>query len=71
MSRVPYTQGNALELLVDGEATFDAIFTALEAAERYILIQFFIIKDDDLGRELHARLLRKAAAGVSIRVLVR
>ncbi|HOW77107.1 MAG TPA: cardiolipin synthase [Candidatus Competibacteraceae bacterium] len=69
LSRVPYTQGNVLELLVDGEATFDAIFTALEAAERYILIQFFIIKDDDLGRELHARLLRKAAVGVSIRVL--
>ncbi|MFZ1642826.1 MAG: cardiolipin synthase [Candidatus Contendobacter sp.] len=69
LSRVPYTQGNVLELLVDGEATFDAIFTALEAAERYILIQFFIIKDDDLGRELHARLLRKAAAGVSVRLL--
>lgn len=69
LSRVPYTQGNALELLVDGEATFGAIFAALEAAERYILIQFFIIKDDDLGRELHARLLRKAAAGVSVRLL--
>lgn len=69
LSRVPYTQGNALELLVDGEATFDAIFAALETAEHYILIQFFIIKDDDLGRELHARLLRKAADGVSIRVL--
>jgi len=69
LSRVPYTQGNALELLVDGEATFGAIFAALEAAEHYILIQFFIIKDDDLGRELHARLLSRAAAGVSVRVL--
>ncbi|MDG4557165.1 MAG: cardiolipin synthase [Candidatus Contendobacter sp.] len=69
LTRTPYTQGNTLELLIDGEATFDAMFTALEAAERYILIQFFIIKDDDLGRELHARLLRKAAAGVPIRVL--
>jgi cardiolipin synthase len=69
LSGVPYSRGNALELLVDGEATFAAIFAALEAAERYILIQFFIIKDDDLGRELHARLLRKAASGVSIRLL--
>ncbi len=69
LSRVPYTQGNALELLIDGEATFSAILAALEAAERYILIQFFIIKDDDLGHELHARLLRKAAAGIAIRVL--
>ena len=69
LSRVPYTLGNVLELLVDGEATFGAIFAALEAAEHYILIQFFIIKDDGLGRELHAWLLRKAAVGVSIRVL--
>ncbi len=69
LSGVPYTQGNTLELLVDGEATFGAIFAALEAAKHYILIEFFIIKDDDLGRELHARLLRKAADGVSIRVL--
>lgn len=66
---VPYTGGNALELLVDGEATFGAIFAVIEAAEHYILIQFFIIKDDALGRELHARLLRKAAAGIAIRVL--
>lgn len=69
LSSVPYTQGNALELLVDGEATFGAIFAALETAERYILVQFFIIKDDELGRELHGRLLRKAAAGIAVRVL--
>ncbi|MEI2619592.1 MAG: phospholipase D-like domain-containing protein [Candidatus Nanopelagicales bacterium] len=69
MSRLPYTHGNALELLVDGKTTFGAIFSALEVAERYVLIQFFIIKDDGLGRDLHARLLRKAAEGVTIQVL--
>ncbi|MBK8535445.1 MAG: cardiolipin synthase [Candidatus Competibacteraceae bacterium] len=69
LSRTPYIEGNALELLVDGDATFRAIFAAIESAERYLLIQFFIIKDDDLGRDLHTRLLRKVAAGVSIRVL--
>ncbi|MCC8997934.1 MAG: cardiolipin synthase [Candidatus Contendobacter sp.] len=69
LSRTPYTGGNALELLIDGDATFRAIFAAIENAERYILIQFFIIKDDDLGRDLHTRLLRKVADGVSIRVL--
>lgn len=69
LSRTPFTRGNALELLVDGEATFGAIFTAIEEAQRYILIEFFIFKDDELGRDLHARLLRKAASGVSIRLL--
>lgn len=69
LSGNPPTSGNALQLLVDGDATFAAIFAALETAERYILIQFFIIKDDHLGRDLQTRLLRKAAAGVAIRVL--
>lgn len=69
LGRLPYTQGNALDLLVDGETTFGAIFSALEVAERYILIQFFIIKDDGLGRALHARLLSKAAEGLTILVL--
>ena len=57
LSRTPYTEGNALELLVDGDAAFRAIFAAIESAERYLLIQFFIIKDDDLGRDQHTRCL--------------
>jgi cardiolipin synthase len=59
----PFTGGNALQLLVDGDATFTAIFDAIESAERYCLVQFFIVKDDDLGRRLQALLIRKAAAG--------
>lgn len=69
LSRTPYTRGNALELLIDGAATFAAIFAALEQAQRSIVIEFFIIKDDELGRELQTHLVRKAAAGVAIQVL--
>jgi len=69
LSQTLYSRGNALELLVDGQATFAALFAAIDAAERYLLIEFFIIKDDALGRELHTRLRRKAAAGVAVRVL--
>ena len=72
LTRLPktrYTRGNALDLLVDGAATFAAIFAALDKAQHYILVEFFIIKDDELGRELHRRLLAKAAAGVAIRLL--
>ena len=65
----PFTHGNALALLIDGDATFAAIFAAIEAAERYCLVQFFIVKDDDLGRRLQALLMRKAAAGVRVYLL--
>ncbi|MEB0164704.1 cardiolipin synthase, partial [Glaciimonas sp. CA11.2] len=35
----------------------------------YVLVQFFIIKDDALGRRLQAALLERAAAGVSVYLL--
>ncbi len=63
---IPFTLSGDAELLVDGHATFDAIFEGIETAEKYILVQFFIVKDDKLGRELKRRLLEKASQGVRI-----
>jgi cardiolipin synthase len=66
LARTPFTRGNHVGLLVDGQATFDAIFEAVDAAERYILIQFYIVRDDGLGRALRDRLAAKARAGVKV-----
>lgn len=59
-----FTRANAVQLLIDGKATFDAIFAAIDAATDYVLVQFFIIKDDALGEELKRRLIDKAGQGV-------
>ena len=64
--RMPFTKHNHVQLLVDGEQTFDAIFAGIAAAEDYVLVQFFIVKDDALGQELKARLLAKAGQGVRV-----
>jgi len=48
----PYTDFNQVDLLIDGEETFDAIFEAMRGARNYILIQFYIFHDDGLGRAL-------------------
>ncbi|WP_413625411.1 cardiolipin synthase [Luteibacter sp. Lutesp34] len=61
--------GNALLLHVDGAATFEAMFAAIARAERYVLVQFFIIHDDALGRRLRDALLERAAAGVKVCLL--
>ena len=66
LARLPVTSGNSAELLIDGEATFASIFAGIDAAEDYVLVQFYIVKDDELGRALSARLVSKAKAGVSI-----
>jgi cardiolipin synthase len=61
--------GNKLELLIDGTRTFEAMFRAIDKASRYILVEFFIIKDDEVGRELRERLIRRAREGVSVYLL--
>ena len=64
-----YTRGNHLELLINGRQTFDTVFEIIGQAQQYVLIQFFIIRDDELGRKFHAALLAKAAQGVKVYLL--
>ncbi|WP_121061401.1 cardiolipin synthase [Chachezhania antarctica] len=63
------TRGNDMRLLVDGHATFDALFAAIDAAEHYILAQFFIIHDDEIGKEFAEHLMAAAKRGVMVRLL--
>ncbi len=58
-----------LELMTDGQTAFDALFAALAAAERYILLETYILRDDNLGQRLQQALLQRAAAGVQVCVL--
>ena len=69
LARMPATTGNKLELLVDGEATFASIEKGLQQATRYILFQFYIIRDDGLSRRLCRILADKARDGVSVYLL--
>jgi len=66
LAKWPFLDGNEVELLIDGEATFDSIFEGIEAAERYLLVQFYIVRDDRLGGELQRRLVERAQAGVEV-----
>ena len=61
--------GQRLRLLIDGDATFEAIFAAIAKAQHYVLVQFFIFHDDALGRRMQTLLLERAAAGVKVCVL--
>jgi cardiolipin synthase len=63
---MPFTLKNRIRLLIDGKATFDAILAAIDSAEHYILVQFFIVKDDELGQELKNRLLARRREGVRV-----
>jgi len=69
LGRMPCLANNQVQLLINGDATFEAIFQAIDQAHEAVLVQFFIIHDDQLGRRLQKKLLEKAAEGVAVYVL--
>jgi cardiolipin synthase A/B len=66
LSGMPFLRGNAVRVLINGQATFDAIFEAIEHAKVYVIVQFFIVRADELGFKLRDLLIRKAQQGVRV-----
>ena len=66
LAGIPYLRGNHVALLVDGEATFESILAGIDTARSYVLFQFFIVHDDEIGRAVKERLIRKAREGVRV-----
>ena len=69
LAEMPFTSHNDAKLLVNGDAAFAAIFAGIEKATSYVIVQFYIIRDDAIGRDLKEILVRKAREGVRVYVL--
>jgi len=69
LAGVPAVSGNAVRLLIDGEATFEALFAAIDQARHYILLQSYIIRSDAIGTDLAKRVKARARDGVRVHVL--
>ncbi len=67
---LPALRGNSGRILVNGATAFDAMFDAIDAARHYLLVQFYIIRDDELGRALADRLIAAAGRGVNVRMIM-
>ncbi|WP_270880940.1 cardiolipin synthase [Paenibacillus aestuarii] len=63
------TQDNDVQIFTDGVSKFDNLIANIEQAESHIHIQYYIVKNDDLGRRVMAALTRKARQGVRVRFL--
>ena len=61
--------GNDAKLLIDGPATFKAMFDAIGKARYSILLESYIIEDTALSQQLAALLAQKRAQGVQVLVL--
>lgn len=66
----PASPGNQVELLTDGEQAFHRFVRLIDQATSTIHITTYILGRDEVGKEIVARLARRAAAGVSVRLLL-
>lgn len=61
---------NEIDLYFDGKDKFKQLIYDLEHAEKYIHIQYYIIRKDKLGRKIISILEKKVKEGVQVRFLV-
>jgi hypothetical protein len=64
-----WRRGNSVDLLVDGEQIFEAMFAAIAAARRSILLETYILEADGPGERLAELLAQKCAQGVDVRLM--
>jgi cardiolipin synthase len=64
------SSGNTVSLLHDGPATFAAMLEAIKAAKTLILLECYIFRSDDVGREFAVALIAAAQRGVKVQLLL-
>lgn len=65
-----WRDGNRIQLLENGDEYYPAVFDAINHAQRKVILETFIWFEDDVGKQLHAVILRAAQRGVDVEVLL-
>ncbi|HET7663593.1 MAG TPA: phospholipase D-like domain-containing protein [Rhodanobacteraceae bacterium] len=65
----PLLGGNRVDLLIDAEAHFDAWLAAIGKAQRQVLLENYLIRNDHIGRAFRDALVDRARAGVQVCVI--
>lgn len=65
-----WREGNRIQLLENGDEYYPAVFDAIDHAQRKVILETFIWFEDEVGKQLHAVILRAAQRGVDVEVLL-
>ncbi|MFS0639050.1 cardiolipin synthase [Mesobacillus foraminis] len=65
----PMTRDNSVEIFTDGNDKFNQLLNDIKSARHHIHLQYYIIKNDNLGKRIREALINKAKEGVKVRVL--
>jgi cardiolipin synthase len=67
---VPATEGNAIDVLTNGDEIFPAMLDAIDGAQHTVDFLTFVYWAGDIGREFAHHLAGRARAGVRVRALL-
>ena len=65
-----WREGNQVELLINGEDFFPAVFESIRNARHEVLLETFIIFEDKVGLELQQALISAAGNGARVEITV-
>jgi cardiolipin synthase len=70
MTGFPPSTAARVDLIIDGEATYDALVKAIEASTRHVHLEYYIYAGDRTGTRIRDALIGRAKAGVKVRMLL-
>jgi cardiolipin synthase len=70
LSHLHATSGNRADVLVEGDATYEAIGAAIDGARHHVHAQYYLIRNDATGTWFRDRLVAAAKRGVRVRLLM-
>ncbi|MGL6105835.1 cardiolipin synthase [Romboutsia sp.] len=65
----PYTTNNNVEVYIDGNQKFDRLIKDIKEAENHIHLEYFIIKESNIGSKLKEELIEKAKEGIDVKII--
>ncbi len=64
-----YSTNNEVDVYIHGDQKFQEMENVIRAAKNHIHMEYYIIRDDPLGRKIMKLLTEKASEGLEVRVL--
>lgn len=61
---------NAITIFKDGEEKFQALLKELKAAKHHIHMEYYIVKNDEIGNKVKKILIERAKSGVKVRFIM-
>lgn len=69
-ARSPVTINNKVTILQNGEAKFPVLLEKINAAKKSIYLEYYIVEESRIWREISDLLLKKATQGIEIKIII-